>query len=222
MKKTYYSRIVFELCLLLIAGASHADADRPAPWVGLTFAGLPCEGGQIHYGPFDYTSAARRAHQLPIVEEYHFTKEVQGLIKGKSGTLLSDIDYTLGAFPNHHKALNALTYFTLLSKPGTDIITPLECYFQKAINFAPKDTITYMLYASYLKKTKHYEEADKIYNKAIKVAPTDLPIRYSYGLFLLSLKKYAEAQEQAEVVYEKDYPKQKLKQKLMASGHWKK
>src|SRR5882672_10328606 len=57
------------------------------------------------YGPFDY----RIEHdKLAIVEAYHFTSQVELLIRGQSGALGADLDYTLRAAPNHHRALVAM------------------------------------------------------------------------------------------------------------------
>jgi len=172
-------------------------------------------------------NAENRRTKLPIVEHYHFTPEVQKLIKGKSGYLVGDLAYTLRAFPNHYKALTSLTYYQVLhqidiaEKIKRPVQPAVECYFQRAAHFVPDDAVVQMLYAIYLKKIKRYDLAEKHYQKAIQIAPDNMKLRYMYGLFLVKHKKYALANEQAKIVYSNNYPKQKLKKKLIAAGIWK-
>ena len=84
-----------------------------APWVGNTFQETPCVGRKQGYGPYDYTQRAALAHNLSIVENFHFTPNVENLRKGENGSVPGDIDYTLSAWPNHHRALNAISRFDL-------------------------------------------------------------------------------------------------------------
>jgi hypothetical protein len=59
------------------------------------------------YGPYDYRTASAR--QIQLVEDYHFTLSVEELKHGKSGlTVGGDLDFTLRAIPNHHRALVAM------------------------------------------------------------------------------------------------------------------
>ena len=64
-----------------------------------------CGALQNAFGPFDYRT--ERGYNLDVVESYHFTPPVEALIRGSSGTIGGDLDYTLRAFPNHDRALNA-------------------------------------------------------------------------------------------------------------------
>lgn len=64
-----------------------------------------CGALQNAFGPFDDRTA--RGYNLDVVGSYHFTPPVEALIRGASGTIGGDLDYTLRAFPNHHRALNA-------------------------------------------------------------------------------------------------------------------
>lgn len=201
---------------------------KSAPWVGKNFSGGSCSRDDSPIGHFDYTNAAHKVKHLEIVEKHHFTKEIRLLIKGKSSSIPAEIDYTLRAWPNHHKALNSLMYYRFINqydivkgnKPN--LISPLECYFQRAINFSSKDATSSLLYAIFLKKIKKFNEADKYYQRAIAIRPDELLIRYNYGLFLFKIKKYEQAMSQARVIYRNEFSQMKLKQKLVASGHWKK
>lgn len=198
-----------------------------APWVGVDLKGFPCQGEPENYGPFDYANPIHRRTKLGIVERYHFTPEVQTLRKGKSGSIVGDLAYTLRAFPNHYKALTALSYYQVLyqneiRKGKKKPVTPaVECYFQRAIHFVPNDPVVHILYASYLKKIKHYHQAEEEYKKAIKLDPDNSKFHYIYGMFLMRQKQYTKALEQAKIVYARKYKNLKLKKKLKAVGVWK-
>ncbi len=202
---------------------------KSAVWVGNNLKGFPCQGELENYGPFDYRSLKNRQKKLPIVEHYHFTPDVQKLIRGKSSSIVGDLAYTLRAFPNHYKALKALSYYQTLfesdiKKRKKKAVAPaVECYFQRAIRFVPDDAVVKMLYASYLKQIKQYKLADEYYQKAIETAPEKLKpkFRYIYGLFLIKQKKFDQANEQAKIIYAKNFPNMRLKKKLMAAGAWK-
>ncbi len=198
-----------------------------APWVGSGFNGLACQGSNQGFGPYDYSNKDHRKQHLRIVEDYHFTPEIRQLIRGKTGHLLADIDYTIMAFPNHYKALTALMYYESIfqleikANKKRAVSPPIECYFQRAMNFVSKDATLKMLYAGYLKKQNKIELAAQFYKKAIKLAPKQLRFRYIYAMFLMDQKQYKPAVEQAKIIYEKHYPDQKLKKKLIKLGQWK-
>ena len=97
------------------------------------------------YGPYDYRT--NQGPQLKIVEDYHFTPEVEGLIRGVSGALAGEIDYTLRAFPNHHRALAAMMNLSAKMKSNTlkGANWTVECYFTRALAFRNDDQIARML-----------------------------------------------------------------------------
>lgn len=216
------------LTLIFLCGFSFqlAHADTDVPWVGTSFSGIPCTGVKITVAKKDYTDPIARRDFLPVVEENHFTEEIEKLIKGKTAPIGAELHYTISAFPNHHRALNSLMHFRLLQdydiKTGKkpEFETPVECYFQRAINFSPQDAVTQILYATYLKKVKRYNDADYFFQKAIETDPEQLKYRYNYGLFLMTLKQYDKAREQAKIIYDQNYPEQKLKQQLIKAGLW--
>ncbi len=219
-----YNQYLPKMILFLIA-LSHAEAfaGSSAPWVGVDFRGFACAGEHMRYGPYDYANAEHRATKLPIVESYHFTPEVQQLLRGKSGSVIGDLQYTLRAFPNHYKALRSISYYDILYKntEGMNNVSPsVECYFQRAINFVPADATVHILYAIFLKKINKVNLAEAEYKKAIELEPEKLKFRYMYGLFLVKQKKYNAAKEQAEIIYNKNYPETKLKMKLHSVGYW--
>lgn len=207
------------------------ESTMEAPWVGVAFNGLPCDGEKMSYGPFDYTNPKHVKYKLNIVEEYHFTRETELLLPEKRGLYVGQIriggmQYTLTAFPNHHKALRGMAQYHILfkndiesgkKKPSDPAV---ECWFQRAIQFAPKDATVRIIYATYLKQINRYDQADKLYQEGVSLEPDRLNFRYNYGMFLVEQKKYSEALEQAKIVYKSNYPKDVLKQKLIKAGFW--
>ena len=192
-----------------------------APWVGQTQEGIVCQGRPQGYGPFDYTQRATNMQSLKIVEDYHFTSNVESLIKGANGSIPSDIDYTLSAWPNHHRALNSISRYDLgypnkRHKPAQ----PIECYFNRAILFSPDDSITQLLYAIYLHKSGHQARALELYQSAEKLAPTDPQIQYNMALLLVDMKDFEKARYYADSVYARGYPLPGLKRRLTAAGYW--
>lgn len=198
-----------------------------APWVGETLVGATCTGKGQGPGPYDYAQRLLFRSQLEVVEKAHFVSSVRDLIKGNRGSLVADIDYTLRAWPNHHQALASISKYQFLHEQSSDgryrqkPFSPVECYFHRAIHFSSEDAITHMLFAIYLHKSGHSENAELQYQKALEISPDNRSIHYNYGLLLVSLKKYELAHEHAEKAYQAGYPLQGLKNKLIKVGQWK-
>lgn len=207
-------------------------ANNEAIWVGNTIEGLPCNGGEQGFGPFDYTSAKQRNEltggskntNLSIVEHRHFTSNVENLVKGEtSSTPEGDLNYTLRAWPNHHRALLSIIKYQLNITNGLmkgKLNTPPECYLQRAIHFSPNDSISYSLYAYYMKSLGKNEEAVKYYQIALKKAPNNSKIAYSYSLLLIELKRYDEALEYAKIAYSSGQAPKALREKLQKLKVW--
>jgi len=211
------------LCLACLIPVS-TQAGNSAPWVGIDFNGLPCNGERQGYGPWDYTNADERG-KIPIVEQYHFDKDVELLIRPMQGNFAGDFDYTLRAVPNHHRALLSLIRYQLqlnaklrnTHKPKS----PVECYLLRAINFSPDDMTAVSLYAYYLHKMNKNEEALKAYEFALAKEPDSISLLYRFGLFLVDIKKYEKALEIATKVYKNGKAPNGLKNKLIKLGLWK-
>lgn len=211
--------------LVLLSVPIRSEVRFPAPYVGSALNGIPCGGDPKGYGPFDYSKRHEiRAYDLEIVEGAHFTPEVENLIKGKtSGTPWGDLDYTLKAWPNHHRALLSIIRYKLqiiskLRRNEPEVVP--ECYLQRAINFSPKDAASYSLYAYYLYKRGYLDRAEKFYQKAIELGSENIKFRYSYGLLLIDLKRYDDAKIQANYVYKQKNAPSGLKNKLIKLGYW--
>ena len=183
---------------------------------------LECGALDNAYGPFDYTDATDRRDKLPIVEQFHFNSDVENLRRGQSGTIIGDLDYTLRAFPNHHRALNAMALYQRANPEAA--VAPFrsaECYFNRAMRFRPGDGTTRMLYGSYLFKRGQRQEALQRYQEALALQPESAEVHYNMGLLQLELKQTAQALEHAHKAYALGYPLQGLKNKLKRAGAWK-
>ena len=176
--------------------------------------------GELHTGS-DYRTSSRQA--LNMVENFHFTPEVEALIRGKSSTdIAADLSYTLIAFPNHHRALMSL--MTL----GKKFKTPqpkgaqfsVECYFLRALRFRPDDTTARMMYASYLSNQARPTEASKELAQVAEVAGENAFTFYNMGQIYFDLKDYDRALENAHKAYELGLTLTGLRDRLKGVGHW--
>ena len=175
-------------------------------------------------GPYDYLNPLNRSDglRLPIVEKHHFTPEVESLSRGHTSTdILADIDYTLRASPNHHRALYAMSKLFLMRNGQHDPnYRSAECYFDRAIRFAPRDAMVYMICGIYLAKKGDTTDALTQYQEALKLAPESPEIHYNLGLLYLSLKDYQMANYHAINAYRLGYPLPHLKTELKRAGTW--
>jgi tetratricopeptide (TPR) repeat protein len=208
--------------IAFLALASVRVLADPAPRVGNTFWGVPCSnlGRGTEYGPYDYTQRASYMGNLKLVEEYHFGPQVERLLAGQNNVdPIGDIDYTLRAWPNHHRALNSVIRLRLRS--GSNAVYyqksgygPAECYLQRAVNYSPKDAMVRMLFGILFHRMERYEEAMSQYQIAEKLQPKDLQIKYNLGLLMIDMEKLEEAAAYAAEVYQADFPLLGLQRKL--------
>jgi tetratricopeptide (TPR) repeat protein len=208
------------IIILLLSISTHALALKPAPWIGNALDGTPCSG-EPGYGPYDYIKNKDQRH---LVESYHFTPEVESLVSGHSGSLEQDLNYTLRAFPNHHKALLSVIRYKLDLIKGIKkgkLQTQPECYLIRAIKYNPEDSAVYSLYAFYLSKLGDNEKARELYSDAIKIDPDNMKIKYSFALFLLDNNEKSEANKLAQEIYhkQKNAPSG-LRKQLNKVGAW--
>lgn len=194
----------------LLALPAHADA-------------LPPDCGDLpnHYGPYDYTNPSHFQDKLPVVEQYHFSRE-QELSTFKPNSKQSvDFDYTLRAFPNHHRALMALVRWLKNHEteawPGK---MRAECYFHRALAWRPRDSVARMIFGLYLHQNKRVEEAEYQYHTAIKVQPGYAEAHYNLGLLYAEQKRWPQALAEAHKAYELNYPLPGLKKRLADAKQW--
>jgi tetratricopeptide (TPR) repeat protein len=198
--------------------------------------GNPFDNGE-RYGPFDYTDPARKT-ELNLVEIAHFTPYMQDLAVNGSSAMKpeipseqgnpiqvvgSNLDYTLDAFPNHHKALYAMGIWQLrLREAGADrfsgavdgeLISVAECYFQKAIQYGD-DAVIRQAYGAFLHRARDLRRAEEQYLASLQLLPDNAEAHYNLGLLYVDMKRYADAEEQAKRANELGFPLQGLTRKL--------
>lgn len=178
-----------------------------------------CGSLQNAFGPFDYRDPEARGEPLNLVEMAHFTPSVASLTKGNTGSVAGDLDYTLRAFPNHHRALDSVARYAL--RGGELNINPsvrtADCYFQRAVAFRKDDETVRMLYANYLAKRGDSGGAREQYEEALRLAPTAPEVNYNAGLFFLTAGDLERAKRLASVAYEGGYPLPGLRNKIRAA-----
>jgi len=218
---------VLGLSLVSLSGLAEGDgrsSGRSAPWVGNTFWGEPCQGSRIPFGPYDYRERKKYPGQIFITEEYHFTKRIENLQQDSTTSAINDIQYTLMAWPNHHRALYSAFQFRKTARgqwpQNANSATPVECHLMRAINFAPTDPVPYMIQGMLLSDFGKYEDALKSFQEANKLMPNDVITQYNMGLTMVVLKMYKEAVKVAQQVYSTDFPLPGLKDELTAAGYW--
>jgi tetratricopeptide (TPR) repeat protein len=170
-----------------------------------------------HYGPFDY-----RKGRFDLVEKAHFTEEVEKLIKGSTGPLGGDLDYTLRAIPNHVRALASLAKLELRKKgePIQGLKWSVECYFDRAMRFQPDDAGVRTVYGGYLYKLGRTNEAVEQLTEAVKLDPENGTAHHNLGLIYFQKKDYEKAKLHAKKADTLGFPLPGLKNKLIELGKW--
>lgn len=176
------------------------------------------------YGPYDYRkSAGELAFNLKLVESAHFTADVENGVKGKSSTLAGDLDYTLRAFPNHPAALNTVIRVAARDRKSVYLpqgYRPVECYFDRAVRFAPDDAATHTLYGSFLLSMGREAEALPKYQTAVQLDPDNPSTNYNLGLVYYKIKDMVNANKYAQIAYALEFPLPGLKNLLVQAGKW--
>lgn len=177
------------------------------------------------FGPYDYRDPQARGQPLSLVERAHFTPTIESLQIDRTlgsrteGSIVGNIDYTLRAFPNHHRALNAIARWeTRGSKPSSDPKKRADCYFKRAVAFTPDDAVVHMLYGNFLAGTGAREEARTRYEEALRLDPESAETHYNFGLLLVDSGKFIEATQHANEAYSRGYPLPGLRDKLKKAG----
>lgn len=182
---------------------------------------LPAECGSLstHYGPYDYTTDRSK---LGIVENFHFTPVVESLIRGVSVSIGGDLSYTLRAFPNHHRALVAISRYgerLKTDRPG-QLELSISCFYLRAVVFRPQDLVVRMLYAQHLNKGGQRAEA-LAQLEVVRVAETDNPLtHYNLGLLYVEMGELELALAQAHKAMALGVPGGELVRQLTAKGAW--
>lgn len=188
-----------------------------------------CGDLENHYGPFDYNDPQA---DKKIVERFHFTIKVENLIGGATSmTPLGDLNYTLRVFPNHHRALNAVSKYEIRKKqesqnsgkfynPETEGGLTAECYFDRAIRWRPNDPNVHLIYGIHLHRIGKLDQALAEYKISEKIQPNSADLQYNIGLLYFDKQQYAVAKEHAKKAYQLGYPLPGLRKKLAGVGQW--
>jgi tetratricopeptide (TPR) repeat protein len=183
--------------------------------------GMACGSLQNGYGPYDYRTDKPK---LPIVDGAHFTPAVEALIRGSTSSVGpgTDLDYTLRAFPNHHRALVSVMNYGEKVKPKLprDLPRTVECYFERALRFRPDDFVARMIYATYLAKNKRESDASKQLDLVATAANDNAFTFYNVGLIYFDMKNYGKALEFAHKAYGLGFGSTDLRDQLKKAGKW--
>ncbi len=180
------------------------------------------------HGPFDYMDSANRTAigsspaMLDLVERAHFTPSVEQLIKGNTGALGGDLNYTLMMFPNHHRALISIGKLALRDKniKPYGMQYSIDCFFDRAIRFKPNDAMVRMIYGLYLSKSGKLDDAIFQSSESVRLQPENANFNYNLGLLYAKMKDYENAKKYAKNAYRLGFPLEGLKNTLTAAGQW--
>lgn len=211
--------LAFVPVLVLVLAASPGQAQQAAVRGGEA-PGSQC--GPIytaHYGPYDYRT---QRPSLKVVEDFHYTPPVQAALGGATGPFGGDINYTLRASPNHHRALMSLVRWTERMKTDQTrgMEWPVECYFDRAIRFKPDDTVVRVLYAQFLHQRKRTADALRQLDAGVEHAGDNAFSHYNIGLMYLEIGSPEKALQQAHKAIAMGFPRQELAEQLKRAGQW--
>lgn len=170
----------------------------------------------VEYGPFDYESRADREKMLKTVERRHFTKKVESLAGGETGSIMGDLSYTLEKFPNHYPALMTLVRYSDYEDVKADpyVQDKINCFFIRAQQFKPSNYRVYQIYGIYLFGKGDYKSAIESYAKSLSLRDS-AEVHYNIGLAYLKSGDVKNAEFHARKAYSKGYPLPGLKNMLM-------
>lgn len=176
------------------------------------------EGG---IGPWDYRNAEHRREKIPVVERRHFTAQVERLQSGESGYLGQDLNYTLNAIPNHHRALQSMMRLSLRenARKPRHLSHSVDCWFERAKTFAPDDGTVWMIEGMYLHQRGDIDAALEAMSAGLERDPNNSNIHYNLALVYLDADRPEAALEHARAAYEGGFPLRGLRQRLAAAGY---
>jgi tetratricopeptide (TPR) repeat protein len=179
-------------------------------------------------GPYDYRTQKK---QLEIVERFHFHREIEFPPPGNRRPLGGDLDYTLRASPNHHRALAAVSnlelsikkkegYVSRTSGPMKGAQYTASCYFDRAVRFAPNDGMVRMVFGMYLVKSGDNKAALAQLEEAQKLEKNNANLHYNLGLLYFDIGDYANSLSHAKQAYALGFTLPGLREKLQKAKKW--
>lgn len=196
--------------------------------LGATAAYEACGSLENGVGPYDYRTQKK---ELEIVERFHFDRGVEFPQPGSKRPLGGDLNYTLRASPNHHRALAAMSNLELkihkkegavsrTSGPMKGAQFTADCYFDRAIRFAPDDGMVRMIYGMYLAKSGNSKAALEQMQQAEKLEQNNANLYYNLGLLYFDMKDYDNALMHAKKAYALGFTLPGLRNKLQSVKRW--
>ncbi len=196
-----------------------------------------CGPLKLAFGPFDYRADRHKwvsgieaadgdQHRsiLNMVEGAHFKPQTEALLYGKTreSTPGGDIGYTLHAIPNNHRALIAVMRYgkKLKTDRPPDMLYSVECYFDRAVRFAPDDAIVRMIFAQYLASKSRQPEAVRQLEVAEGLAAENGFTHYNVGMVYLEIGEPDRALKQAYRAAALGFQRTELEQSLRKAGKW--
>jgi tetratricopeptide (TPR) repeat protein len=171
------------------------------------------------YGPFDFRNDKSK---LPIVVSRHFTPNIEALLSGNTGSIGSEIGYTLRAIPNHPNALVSMIRLAereKTQKPNGSNYT-IDCWFDRAMRFRPDDNVVRMIYATFLAKNNNTPQAITQLDRVTATAGDNPFTHYNAGLVYFDLKEFDKALTQAHKATALGLPRTELADQLKTAGKW--
>ncbi|CAL95865.1 tetratricopeptide repeat protein [Azoarcus olearius] len=197
---------------LLVAGLL---AGMPAALAQNAMLDMGCGSLENGYGPFDYRT--QRA-SLRVVETYHFGPKQENAMSNVGG----DLDYTLRASPNHHRALMAMLKYANRTKKATPpgMQFTVECYLIRGETFRADDPMVKVLFGMYLVRAGRGKEAIQKLEAARELEHDNANVNYNLGLAYFDLREYDKALDSAHRAYAAGFPLPGLRDKLKRAGKW--
>ena len=179
-------------------------------------------------GPYDYRTQKK---QLEIVERFHFHREVEFPTAANRRPLGGDLDYTLRASPNHHRALAAVSNLELKIRQKEGYVSrthgPMkganytaQCYFDRAIRFAPDDGTVRLVFGMYLVKAGENKAALTQLKVAEQLEPDNANLHYNLGLLYFDMGDFESSLGHAKKAYALGFKLPGLRQKLQKAKKW--
>jgi len=225
--------------LLSVSTFAAANSEEEKAWP--LVAGLgPDDCGPLfqpaRHGPFDYRNPPPAAI-IGNVEAHHFNQRLRAMRQGKDkysprtgeysldagGMVAGGFSYTLHAFPNHARALQAMDEYSrkkgFSDKPlGAEL--KVECYFERAIRYAPNDVTVRYLYADFLEARGRQTDAEHQINLIRDEVETRPSLAYNIGLFYVKRGQFDKALEYARVAYGGGFNLPGLRNILIQKKNW--
>jgi len=206
-------------CAVLIAAMATGVQGAPEELAAACGNPFNTQGG---VGPWDYNNGEDRANlqKIPIVDKFHFTPVVENLSRGSSSVyVMDDIDYTLRAVPNHHRALNAMARFDIEKNGIPPQWRSAQCWFNRATEFRPEDGQVWLIYGNWCARKQRNDDALEAYARAKSLLPESTEVEYNMGLLYYKMGQYEKALSHARVAYAGNYPLQGLRRRLAEKGY---